>query len=169
MISMIVAQDEERNIGFENKLLCRLSDDLKNFKNITTGKTVVMGRNTYESIGRPLPERENIVLSNRTEFTSDKDVVVTNDINWILKLSMMYPSKEFVVCGGESVYLQFLPYTSKIYLTQIHHTFENADTKFPQLFDTHWKLMSEEFHEADENNEYDFTIKEFKRKMVTCI
>ena len=169
MINIIVAQGENREIGYKNKLLCHLPKDLKHFKETTMGHTVVMGRKTFESIGRPLKGRENIVLSSRTDLSVDEDVIVTNDIDSILKLNLKYPSKQIFIIGGESVYLQFLSYTSKIYLTQIHHTFENADTRFPYLPDIHWKVESEKFFEADEDNPYDFTIKVYKRKMVSCL
>lgn len=168
MINIIVAQGENREIGYKNQLLCHLPKDLKHFKETTMGHTVVMGRKTFESIGKPLPNRQNIVLTNQKDYNPD-GVIVVNDIQQILMMNHQYPSKQIFIIGGESVYLQFLPYTSKIYLTQIHHTFENADTKFPYLPDAHWKVESEKFFEADEDSPYDFTIKVYKRKMVSCL
>lgn len=163
MISMIVCVDENWAIGYKNQLLCNLPKDLKHFKDTTIGKTVIMGRKTFESIGKPLPNRQNIVLTNQKDY-NPYSVIVVNDIQQILMMNHQYPSKEFVVIGGESIYLQFLPYTSKIYLTQIHYKFDKYDAKFPVLLDTHWKEEKCESYKSDDNNPYDFTIKTFVRK-----
>lgn len=167
MINLIVAQGLNREIGANNQLLWRQKADMKLFKQKTTGHTVIMGRKTFESIGKPLPNRETIVISNQTDFAKDKNVMVTNSINHILKLSQKYPSKQIFICGGAEIYNLFLPYTSTVYLTQIHHTFDNADTFFQELPDSHWKLVSDEFHQSDENNQYPYSFRIYKRKMAS--
>lgn len=167
MISLIVAIDKNNAIGKENQLLCKLSDDMKNFVKHTVGKTVVMGRKTFDSLGsKPLPNRQNVVLSNSLPYHIGEQlgVVVVNNIESILTLSETKPSKEFVIIGGEEIYKQFLPYASKIYLTEIQALFTEADAFFPQYDKSEWFVTDEDsqkgfFQLLNEKNEYAFEFK----------
>lgn len=166
MFNLVVAMDENGAIGKDNSLLCKLSDDLKHFKSITDGKMVVMGRKTLESIGKPLPNRMNVVLSTQGISSDylDKGVIVTSK-DTVLSHNHVFPSNEYFVIGGGEIYKEFLPHASKIYLTRIHHKFEDADTFFPELNMEEWEIESETKHLADQNNEYDFTIQVLNWKL----
>lgn len=162
MLEMIVAMDLNNGIGKGNKLLCKIQDDMNNFVKVTGGNTVIMGRNTFASIGKPLNNRQNIVLSRNKSLNSmlgfyGSNISALNDIESVLKLNQQYPSKKFFIIGGEEVYKQFLPYVSKIHLTRILHTFE-ADSHFPELDMSKWDITSQEHHKANEKNEYPFIV-----------
>ncbi|MES2380270.1 MAG: dihydrofolate reductase [Bacteroidota bacterium] len=156
-ISMIVAADEQNGIGKNNQLLCHLPADLKYFKNLTTGHAILMGRKTFDSIGKPLPNRVNIVIS-RNVKAIDGCVVfdtVTAGIDYAKSLN----ETELFIIGGDSIFKQSLEQTDVVYLTRIHHTFE-ADTFFPALGNS-WKLLEETACKADEKNKFDYTFKTF--------
>lgn len=145
MVTIIVAMGLNREIGRDNKLLWHLPSDLKRFKALTIGKTVVMGRKTFESIGKALPNRENIILS-RNKIKGYK---VLHSVKEVLSLG------DIVVIGGEEIYKQFLPFTDVIELTTVFQSFEDADTHFPQFegFD----LKEEELMEGYKNQTYEKT------------
>ena len=141
MISAIVAFDEKHGIGYKNNLLVHIPDDLKNFKSLTTGKTVIMGRKTYESLPkRPLPNRKNIVITADPNKSSDDENLIYMNMSEVLEyLEQFKDSEEEVfVIGGMTVYSELLPYVSKVYVTQLYHTFDHADTFFPRLKTTEW-------------------------------
>lgn len=128
-ISMIYARGLGGEIGYQNKLLWSISDDMKRFKEITTGKTVVMGRLTWESIPekyRPLPNRYNIVLTNQKDYNA-KGAFVANNIEDAIKVASKLDTDELVVIGGAAVYRQFFDYIDTIYETVVYSTFEQAD------------------------------------------
>lgn len=167
MIEMIVCADTNNAIGKNNDLLCKLSDDLKYFKEMTVGKYVVMGRNTWESIGsKPLSDRFNVILSKTMEkYVSPSKFVIVDDIDVIVELNKKFPDLNIMIMGGAKVYEAFLPYASKIYLTRVHNTFEDADTFFPLLDFNEWNLEEmSKIHLADEKNEYNFHHETFIRK-----
>ncbi len=129
MISIIAAiQRKDRGLGFQNKLLFRISDDLKNFKNLTEGNVVIMGRKTFESIGKPLPNRENIVIT-RNENFKPEGVSVVHSLDEALELALSFKKEIFIIGGGE-IYQQALPRTDRLYLTVIDGDLP-ADTFFP--------------------------------------
>ena len=141
MISAVVAFDENYGIGYQNHLLVRIPDDLKNFKSLTTGKTVIMGRKTYESLPkRPLPNRKNIVITADPNRSSDDENVIYMNMSEVLEYLEQFKNseEEVFVIGGMTVYSQLLPYVSKVYATQLYHTFDYADTFFPRLKTTEW-------------------------------
>jgi dihydrofolate reductase len=161
MISMIVAADLNNGIGIKNKLLCSLPDDMKNFKALTTGNAVIMGRMTWQSLPdkfRPLPNRINIVLSKKMGYT--EDCIVVSSIHDALKECNKHENV-FVIGGGE-IYEKMLPHTEKLYLTRIQHLFE-ADTFFPDLSQHDWELQSSHTHGKDDNHKYPFTIEIYNR------
>jgi len=151
-LSIIVAVDEKRAIGKNNQLLWHIPEDMKHFKELTTGHAVVMGENTYRSIGRPLPNRINIVLSLAPDFAPEGCFVVRS-IEEALDIAEEHESEEIFIIGGASIYKQFLPLVDRLYLTQVAGVHE-ADTFFPE-FDDFTKIMSEE---KQNNGQYTFSF-----------
>ena len=158
MISLIVAADEHNVIGGGNKLLWKLPADLKHFRELTTGHAIIMGRKTYASIGRPLPDRQNIVVTRHSQEISGCDVVGSIDE----ALELAKDAREIFVIGGGEIYRQALPLVQRIYLTRVHGTFE-GDVTFPELNMTEWKEMSREQHPADEKNPHAYTFLVYER------
>lgn len=153
MISLIVAMDENRLIGKDNQLPWHLPQDLAYFKRMTMNHKIVMGRKTYESIGRPLPGRENIILTRNRSYKMD-GCKVLHSIEEILELSKNTDENIFVI-GGAEIFKEILPYSDRLYMTHIHHNFE-GDTFFPQLKDTDWETVSVESGIKDMKNPYEF-------------
>lgn len=138
MISIIVATDISRGIGKDNKLLWDIPEDLSHFKRTTLGKAIVMGRKTYESIGRPLPGRDTIVLTTNPEYSAE-GVQIVGSIEEVLELNAH--GNEIMICGGAQIYEQFLPYVDRIYLTTVYSEYE-ADTYFPEVDWTGYRRTS---------------------------
>lgn len=169
MISLIVCVDSNNGIGKDGKLLSRQKDDLKSFKKNTVGKFVVMGRNTWESIGsKPLPDRHNIVMSSTLKQELGNGFAVVKDIHHLLDFNLRFPSSEIMVIGGQQIYEAFLPFASKIYMTTIEHMFDaDADAFFPQVNYDEWRLADySELFLSDEDNEYPYQYKVFNRREV---
>ncbi|MFT6761307.1 MAG: dihydrofolate reductase, partial [Psychroserpens sp.] len=137
MISMIVAADENNTIGKDNDLIWHLPDDLKFFKRMTSGHTIIMGRRTFESVGKPLPKRINIIITRDTSYTQEGCVVV-HSLEDALKEASKTDENPFIV-GGEQIYRLGLPIADLVYLTRIHHKFE-GDRHFPELGEE-WKQV----------------------------
>ncbi len=161
MIHLIVAIDAQRGIGRNNDLLCYLPADLKNFKALTSGQTVIMGRRTFESLPKgALPNRVNIVIS-RTPRTYA-------DTLWAASLqeaiAMAPKDRETYIIGGASIYALALPDTDVMHITQIKHAFDDVDTFFPEWEQDEWEEIARETHLKDEKNAYDFDIITYKRK-----
>ncbi|GGE59152.1 dihydrofolate reductase [Priestia taiwanensis] len=150
MISLIWAMDENRLIGKDNDLPWRLPAELAYFKRTTMGQPIIMGRKTYESIGRPLPGRENIVVTRNSDFTAE-GVTVVHSLHEALEQTK---ETEAFVIGGAQIYKEALPLASRLYVTHIHHAFE-GDTYFPEI-PKEWKVISSEKGLNDEKNPYDY-------------
>jgi dihydrofolate reductase len=147
MISFVVAMDDNRAIGKDNDLPWYLPNDLKHFKKTTMGKPIVMGRKTYESIGKPLPGRENIVVTRDQSYEAEGTTIV-HSVDEVLQMNA-----EICVIGGTEIFKMFLPVADRLYITEIHHTFD-ADTYFPELNDNEWKELSRTEGIVDEKNKY---------------
>lgn len=161
MISIIVATALNRAIGFRNKLLYWLPDDLKRFKSLTTGHTIIMGRKTFESLPKgALPNRRNIVLS-RQESLKAPNIEVYHCLEEAL--SHCKKDEETFIIGGESVYREALGYSDRIYLTQIEDTPAEADAFFPEIMDKDWTLVSSVEHPKDEKHQYSFKFLDYDR------
>jgi dihydrofolate reductase len=160
VISLIAAIDTNYGIGNEGKLLCPIPEDLQWFKQHTQKKIIVMGRATYESIGKPLPKRVNVVLSKDKNYQPHKDVMVRNSIDQIL--FEFGNEKELMVIGGGTVYKQFLPYATKLYLTELHKKF-TADTFFPE-FDTDL-FIKYYTREGAESTGFKYTFNVYKKRL----
>ena len=160
IVSIIVAIAENNAIGKDNKLLWNLPRDLKHFKEITTGQTVIMGRKTYDSMGKPLPNRRNIIVT-RQENLLIMGAEVTNTLEHALALCA--DEEEVFIIGGAQIYEQALKLTDKIYLTVVHESYE-ADTFFPDLDRDVWVELSSELHLPDEKNNVAFTFQTLQSK-----
>lgn len=156
-ISIIVAVSENNVIGAKNKLLWHLPDDLKRFKKITTGHCILMGQNTFESIGKVLPQRTNIILSHAKNYKV-KDATVFNNPDDAIKFAEVQGEKELMIIGGGMIYKYFLPFATKIYLTKVHKDYK-GDVKFPKINMNEWKIVSSEKH-LDENPPFEYQILE---------
>jgi dihydrofolate reductase len=160
MISIIVACSENNVIGKDNGLIWRLSNDLKRFKALTTGHAIVMGRKTFESIGRPLPNRRNIILSKNLESMEGCEIMRSADE--VLELAKSTDEELFIIGGGQ-VYEQLLPFADKLYLTLVHIVAE-GDTFFPALNRDEWTEVARESFKADEKNEFDYEFVDYLRR-----
>lgn len=160
MISLIAAMSKNRVIGRDNSLPWYLPNDLKHFKKLTTDKITVMGRKTFESIGKPLPGRINVVLTKDKNFKAD-EVIVFDNIKPVLKLGKAIKDEIFII-GGSQIYHEFLPYADFVYLTLID-TYVEGDALFPELNKSHWKVFSYKLYYADELNAYDHIFYKFRR------
>lgn len=160
MISIIVATTENGVIGKDNQLLWKLSADLKQFRILTTGHSVIMGRKTFESIGRPLPNRTNIVISRQKDLTLPEGVLKVNSLERAIKTAKNHAgNEEIFIIGGGNVYEQALKITDKVYLTEVKASIE-GDAFFPALHANEWKEITRVSHPKDEKNEYDFDFVE---------
>ena len=152
MLSLIVAMDKNGLIGSKNKLPWYLPEDLKRFKNITTGKNIVMGHQTYKSIGKPLPNRKNIILSRNKDLIID-DCIVLNDLQSVLDLNN--DENEVIIIGGSQIYGLFLPYVKRMYITAIHSKFM-GDTYFPKCSTEGWETVEAVSHKTNTGLKYSF-------------
>ncbi len=160
-LSIIVVVAENNGIGLKNELLTHVSADLKRFKQITKGHTVVMGRNTWFSLpNRPLPNRTNIVITNNADEKFEGAETVYSIDEAIERCS---ENEESFIMGGAMVYKQFFPIAHKIYLTKIHKDFE-ADTFFPEVTKDDWKVVKEERISSDEQAGLEYSFIDLERK-----
>lgn len=159
--SIIVAAAQNGAIGKDNALLWRLSSDLKLFKSLTTNHVVIMGRKTYDSIGRPLPNRINIVISRQTNLTLE-GVFVVASLEEALDLTQTnFPEKSIFVIGGGEIYRQALPRATRVYKTLVETTCD-GDTFFPELTNE-WTCLSRIHYAKDEKNEFDFWFETWEK------
>ena len=157
-ISIIVAMTNNRVIGKDNEMPWHLSDDLKNFKKLTLGKTVIMGRLTYDSIGKPLPNRRNIVLSRSLK---DKKVNVLSNVEEALEVTSA--EEEVFIIGGQDIYSQTIRKATKLYITMIDSEIE-GDKFFPNIDFSDWKIIDSLSYSKSECNSHDFTVQVFIKK-----
>jgi len=159
-ISIITAMDQNQLIGKDNALPWKIPADLQFFKRVTMGKPVIMGRKTFESIGRPLPGRQNIII------TRDPDYIIDGcDVVFSISAALMKAGDvdEVMVIGGANVYQQFLGQTDNLYMTRVQGKFE-GDAWFPEIDFNQWVLAESEDHQADEKNECAYSFQVYKRK-----
>jgi dihydrofolate reductase len=157
MISLLVAMDENRVIGKDNKLPWYLPADLQYFKRITMGHPIVMGRKTYDSIGRILPGRENVIVTRSKDYQQN-GAVILHSIEDIIRYANAHDDEVFVI-GGAEIFKEILPAADKLYITNIHHAFE-GDVFFPEINETEWTILSKTEGKVDEKNLYphDFIV-----------
>lgn len=159
IVSLIVAMDKRNGIGYQNQLLCHLPADLAYFKKTTTGHPIIMGRKTYESIGRPLPNRTNIVVSREVGLQIE-GCTVQSTLEEAIGFAKTIDTDEVFITGGGTIYQQSMHLVTRAYVTRIHHTFE-ADTFFPEL--TGWRCIQTEHHEPDEKNKYGYSFEVYEK------
>ena len=158
-LSIVVAISKNNAIGKDNQLLWHLPADLKHFKEITTGHTIIMGRKTYDSIGKPLPNRRSIVIT-RSKDLAIEGVEVVNSIAEAIELSK--EDKEVFIIGGAEIYNQAMSYASTIHLTTVHEEYE-ADAFFPEINSTVWKEINTITYQPDEKNKVAYTFSTLER------
>ena len=165
-LSAIVAIDRNGAIGRKGQLLCHLPADMKHFKEITMGHSIVMGRKTFESFPKgALPGRQNIVITRNRDYAPE-GVTVVHSVDEAFKAATM-PGEVFVI-GGAEIYHATFPMVSTLYLTVIDYKFEDVDAYFPHIDMRSWTITSQEEHPADERNPYPFTFMTLKRKRQAC-
>jgi dihydrofolate reductase len=160
-ISLVVAAATNNAIGKEGKLPWHLPNDMKHFKNVTWGMPVVMGRKTFESLGKVLPGRKNIVISRQHGLQIEGTITVRN-IDDALFVAKQTDAREVMVIGGGEIYKVLFDKAKRIYLTRVEAEPE-ADTFFPQINPAEWFLVSQKNHEADEKNDYNYSFQVWER------
>lgn len=154
-MEMIVAKSKNNVIGKDNQLIWNLPEDLRYFKEVTMGKTVVMGRKTYESIGKPLPGRKNVVLTRNPSQLEGEDVICVTSVDEIFKLA---ETEKVIIIGGEKVYEEFFDHCDILYATEIEKVVQ-GDAFFPQIKKKQWELISSvKGLESTRENHYEFKI-----------
>ena len=161
MITLIAAAGEKNELGKDNDLLWHLPDDFKRFKALTSGHYIIMGRKTFESFPKPLPNRTHIIITRNKNYAVPEGCFVVNSVEKALE---MCPKKETIyIIGGGEIYKQSIDLANCIELTRVHQTFE-ADAFFPEIDLRKWELDTSEFHDQDEKHKYSFTFETYKSK-----
>lgn len=161
-LTIIVAAGEDNAIGKDNDLIWHLSDDLKRFKKLTSGHHIIMGRKTFESFPKPLPNRTHIVITRQKDYKVPDGVIVVNNLEDAIDAARK-DSQPFIIGGGE-IYKQSINLAEKLEMTRVHSTFKNADTFFPEIDDTKWREVSRTTHDADQKHKYAFSFITYLRK-----
>ena len=162
IVSLLVAMDERRGIGRAGRLPWRLSTDLRRFRELTMGHHIIVGRKTFESIGKPLPGRRMIIVTRDASFNVQGCATV-HSIAEAIERAQAEGETELFICGGAEIYAQTLDVAERIYLTRVHAD-GDADTFFPEFDRDEWIEESVEPHAADEKNDYPFTFSLLMRK-----
>jgi len=158
-ITLIAAMDRNRAIGYENKLLWHLPGDMAFFRRMTTGKTVLMGRKTFDSLGKPLPNRRNIILTRQANLEIEGCEILHHPEEALEK----FGHEDLMIIGGTEIYNLMLPYADRVLLTEVDVEIEKADAYFPELDQVVWKLTDSVFNGKDERNRYDYTFQTYER------
>lgn len=161
-LTIIVAAGENDAIGKDNQLIWHLSDDLKRFKKLTSGHHILMGRKTFESFPKPLPNRTHVVITRQENYQVPDGVIVVNSLEDAIDASKS-DTQPFIIGGGE-IYAQALSLVDKIELTRVHHSFSDADTFFPKIDSSLWQEVSKEYHEKDDDHDYAFSFLTYTRR-----
>ena len=162
IISLIVAVGNDNVMGLNNQLPWRLPADLKYFKAVTNGHHIIMGRKTFDSLGKPLPNRINVVITRQNNFAAE-GVEVFNNIDDAIALVKKNNETEAFIIGGSEIFKQSMQQCNRMYITRIHHSFE-GDTFFPEINNGEWKLVKSETHQPDEKNLYSYTFEVYERR-----
>lgn len=160
-LTLIVAAAENNAIGKGNKLIWHLSDDLKRFKSLTNNHHIIMGRKTFESFPKPLPNRTHVVITRQLDYNAPEGVIIVNSLEAAIEASKA-DSQPYIIGGGE-IYKQAMKIADRIELTRVHENFE-ADTYFPEIDSSIWKEINHKFHKKDEKHDYEFTFLTYVRK-----
>lgn len=163
IISLVVAAAEDSAIGKDNQLLWHLPNDMRFFKNITWGMVVIMGRKTYEALGKPLPGRVNIVITRQQDWKVE-GVMVAASLDDAFAKAADANFKEGLVIGGGEIYKLAIEKADNIYITRVHASFADADAHFPNIDESKWQLDSNEDFEKDEKHAYAYSFQKWVRK-----
>lgn len=160
MITTIVAKAENNIIGNNNELIWHLPNDLRRFKSLTSGHPIIMGRKTFESIGRPLPNRINIVITRNVELNFE-GIIIENSLEEAISKAKEMDENIFII-GGGNIYKQAMDISDVLEVTEVHHDFE-GDTKFPEIDSDTWKETSREKFTMDEKHLYEYSFVRYER------
>ncbi len=159
MIILIAAAAENNALGKDNQLVWHLPDDFKRFKQLTSGHFIILGRKTFESFSKPLPNRTHIIITRQNNYKAEGCIIV----NSVKEAMNVVPKNETIfVIGGAEIYNQTIDFADKIELTRVH-TIADADAFFPEIDTKKWVLKDEEYHPKDEKHNFDFTFQTFLR------
>lgn len=161
MITIIAAASENNALGKDNDLVWHLPDDFKRFKSLTTSHYIIMGRKTFESFPKPLPNRTHIIITRQKNYTVPENCIVVSSLNEAI--SICPKNEENFIIGGGQIYKQSIEIADKIELTRVHTSIE-ADTFFPEINTNDWELIEKHHHPKDEKHIYDFTYLTYIRK-----
>lgn len=161
MIHIVVAIAENRVIGKDNQLIWHLPEDLKHFKLLTMGHPMIMGRKTFEAIGKPLPGRTSIIVTRQADYKAPEGCIVASSLEEALQ-EALYIDEQVMVVGGAEIYQQALPLAEVVHLTLVHESFD-GDVSFPELSPSEWDITTQQEHEADEKHAYPFSFFTFRR------
>ena len=160
-LSLIVAVSENDVIGKDNDLIWHLKNDLKRFKVLTSGHCIIMGRKTFESFPKPLPNRTHIVITRQEDYNAPDGIIIVNSLEAAVKMAK-HDNNPFIIGGGE-IYKQALKVVDTIEFTRVHHNFE-GDTFFPVINETIWKETNRIFNKKDDLHKFDFSYITYKRR-----
>ncbi|WP_299110753.1 dihydrofolate reductase [uncultured Winogradskyella sp.] len=161
-LTIIVAAGEDNAIGKDNNLIWHLSNDLKRFKKLTSGHHIIMGRKTFESFPKPLPNRIHIVITRQLDYKVPSGVIVVNNLEDAIDAAKT-DTQPFIIGGGE-IYKLSMHLADKLEITRVHSTFEGADTHFPEIDSSKWKEVNRTTHDADEKHNYAYSFITYKRR-----
>jgi dihydrofolate reductase len=162
IVSFVVAADENNLIGKDNQLPWHLPADLKFFKNLTTGHCIIMGRKTFESLGRLLPNRTHVVITRQSDYKHE-GVIAVNTIEDAIQSCTAKGEEEVFIIGGAEIFKQAMGKADRLYLTRIHHKFE-GDTWLPEFKEEEWQLVKKENFGPDEKNAFSYSFNLYERK-----
>ncbi|AWW33238.1 dihydrofolate reductase [Echinicola strongylocentroti] len=162
ILSIIVAKANNNVIGKDNQLIWRLSADLRHFKQHTTGHYIIMGRKTYESMGKPLPNRTSVVITRNNDYQVPDGHFVVHSLEKAIAIAKESGQEKVFVIGGAEIYKQSLPYVDEMIITEVNCTPE-GDAFFPEFSPENWKKISEEPHTKDEKNQFDYTFVTYQK------
>ncbi len=160
-VSILLAIGKNNELGGNNALLWKLSDDMKLFKQLSMGHSIIMGRKTFESIGKPLPGRKNIVVT--TSFIDVEGIYTATDLNHAIEMARDSGDDEAFIIGGAQIFNYAVDLADKMYLSFVDGTFENADVFLPEIDYSDWKLVESKQFEKNDRNEYNFEFRVFER------
>ena len=160
MITIIAAAGENNSLGKDNDLVWHLPDDFKRFKELTSGNHILMGRKTFETFPKPLPNRKHLIITRQEEYSVPENCFVFDSIQ--SAFDKVLSDNDIWIIGGGEIYKQSMGIADRIELTRVHSDFE-ADTFFPEIGEE-WELVSEEYHPSDERHKYDFTYLTYDRR-----
>ncbi|WP_339833422.1 dihydrofolate reductase [uncultured Flavobacterium sp.] len=161
MLTLIAAASENNALGKDNDLVWHLPDDFKRFKALTSGHYIVMGRKTFESFPKPLPNRTHVIITRQKNYEVPEGCIVVNSLTKAIEISP--ENEEIFIIGGGQIYKQSIEIADKIELTRVHTTVE-ADTFFPKIDEDVWEVIESEHHPKDEKHQYDFTYLTFVKR-----